>query len=303
MAVTVLTEASPGAPVLSGLAGSLTALLDYCLVTTMGWTKAFTGTNQAAYKQPAGSNGFYLAVDDSAGQNARMTGFEAMTSVTAGTNPFPTASQLAGGLYFYKSSAATNSARVWTFISNGSMFYLIRDVTGGGRTGGDQQVFCFGDIFSYKGGDTFGTVICGEVSSSVTSSGGAFMQAVQTAMTGYSGHYITRANTQIGGATQVGFTCDIAGSGSASYFGAGTLPYPSPIDGQMHLSPIWVGEPSAGKRGVLPGVWHFMHPAANLNGGDTFTGGGNLAGKSFLVSKLGTTSGNLVIEISDTWAA
>ena len=43
--MTTITNATSGAPTLSGTAGSLVAVLDFCLVTTLGWTKPFSGTN------------------------------------------------------------------------------------------------------------------------------------------------------------------------------------------------------------------------------------------------------------------
>lgn len=300
MAVTVLTETSPSAPVLNGLAGSLIAVLDYCLVTTLGWTKAFSGSNLAAYKSPAGTNGFYLRVDDSGGQNARLIGYEAMTAVSAGTGPFPTDAQQVGGLYCYKSNAGSAAARPWTFISNGKFFYFTRDLNGVGRSGGDWQQFAFGDIISYKGGDAFNTMIAADISPSTTSTSSNFLTSGGTALATVSGHFMARAHTQIGASIACGKYGDYqSGQGSASSFGVGALPYPSAIDGQMHLSPVWVTE-TAGKRGLMPGLWWFLHPAVSLTGGDTFTGGGTLAGRAFTVIKC-SSSNILVFETTDTW--
>lgn len=55
MAITHLTNATPGAPTLTGAIGSLIALLDFCLVTALGWTKAQSGTNLATYISPTGA--------------------------------------------------------------------------------------------------------------------------------------------------------------------------------------------------------------------------------------------------------
>mgnify|MGYP000538869411 CR=1 FL=1 len=63
MAITVLrynnNGTSAGAPALSGSAGSLITVLDFCLVTTLGWTKT-AGTNNGIYRAPTG-NRRYLA--------------------------------------------------------------------------------------------------------------------------------------------------------------------------------------------------------------------------------------------------
>ena len=68
MALTIYRSSDAGAPSLTGAAGSLIALLDACLRTGYGtkagagWTKPFTGTNIAAFRQGAGGNGRYLRV-------------------------------------------------------------------------------------------------------------------------------------------------------------------------------------------------------------------------------------------------
>ena len=56
MGVTVYRFDDAGAPTLSAAAGALISVLDACLVNgygakpAAGWTKAFSGTNQAAYR-------------------------------------------------------------------------------------------------------------------------------------------------------------------------------------------------------------------------------------------------------------
>lgn len=64
MGVTVYRFDDAGAPTLSAAAGALISVLDACLVNgygakpAAGWTKAFSDTNQAAYRQGAGSTGW-----------------------------------------------------------------------------------------------------------------------------------------------------------------------------------------------------------------------------------------------------
>jgi hypothetical protein len=311
MTVTVLTEASASAPSLTGTAGSLISVLDYCLVTTLGWTKPYSGTNLAAYKAPAGSNGFYLYVDDSTGQNARVRGYEAMTSISAGTNPFPTDTQVSGGLYVYKSNASTSAIRQWTFVSNGKMFYFLRDITGNGRSSSssDWQVLAFGDLMSYKSGDSYGTIIISEATASQTTTSGVFCSSTGNYVSAISaasgtGHYIARAHTQIGTSTPAGKYAEWGGGGqnSSPAIGNGGLTYPSAVDGQMHLSPLWAIENAGvGKRGLIPGIWVPLHAISNFTGGDTFTGAGALAGRTFLIARTNGWSYGFMIETSDTW--
>ena len=73
MTVIVYRWDDPSAPVLSSpSAGSLIGVLDACLVNgygskaAAGWTKAFSGTKLAAYRQGGGSM-CYLRIDDGTG--------------------------------------------------------------------------------------------------------------------------------------------------------------------------------------------------------------------------------------------
>jgi hypothetical protein len=74
MTFSVCKSTDVGAPNITEVAGSLITLLDAVLVNgygtgldakaPLGWTKAFSGTNKAVYKQGAGSSLKYLRVDD-----------------------------------------------------------------------------------------------------------------------------------------------------------------------------------------------------------------------------------------------
>src|SRR6478609_9197278 len=93
------------APTLSASNGALITVLDAVLVngygskTAAGWTKAFSGTNLAAYLQGSGSNGRYLRVDNSTSDNfPRLRGFKAMSAISTGTDGFPLDAQVSGGL-------------------------------------------------------------------------------------------------------------------------------------------------------------------------------------------------------------
>jgi hypothetical protein len=51
----------------------------------------------------------------------------------------------------------------------------------------------------------------------------------------------------------------------------------------------------------MRGIWHFGHGIGNVVDGDTFTGTGDLAGRSFLVVEGIGTSGLMIVETSNTW--
>ncbi len=304
--IVYLSEASPSAPSLTASAGALIAILDYCLVTACGWTKAYTGTNKAAYKQPAGTNGFYLRVDDTNGDGvggARIRGYEIMTDVDTGTGLFPSTAQNASGLFHYK--VVNGGPHPWRFYSNGKLFYFSNDcVTPGSLTAGNWQTFIFGDFTSHMGADAFNTIIIANETTTGTAPFATGNVPPGTFTTG--GHYIARNYSQVGTAQAAAKMINTIGGGISVFgtpnLGYGSAPYPSPIDGKMHLSRVSVMEPS-GVRGHLPGLWHFMHTPAALVSGNTFTGSGDLAGRTFAFLRLAASSseGWATFETSDTW--
>ena len=78
----------PGAPVLTGQAGKMVALLDWVLVSKGGWEVAYSGTNIRAYRSLTG-NRFYLRVDDTQALYSRLRAYRNMTAISTGTGQFP----------------------------------------------------------------------------------------------------------------------------------------------------------------------------------------------------------------------
>ena len=80
--------------------------------------------------------------------------------------------------------------------------------------------------------------------------------------------------------------------------------YPDPITGGINLSRIHVsnGATVKGIRGRLPGVFAPLN-ALPGNNGDTFSGVGDLAGRTFILLDCGSgnTRGRVALETSDTW--
>lgn len=281
-----------GAPVFNGAIGSLITLLDYCLVTTAGWSKEYSGTNIATYRA-AGGNQMRLGVDDTAANDARIRGFESMTAagvaVASGSGPFPTDAQQSGGCYMPKSTD-TGTTRAWRFIGNDRAFYLFW------YRGDYQCVIFFGDIKSNKAGDAYNTVLLGGISASTyTASVCNLTSNIASTITG---NFLCRAYTQTGGSVNSTKVTD-ASMSQATWTGQNGVTYPAPIEGGLLLSPIRVAE-TVGIRGVLPGAWSPVHPTAFTTHGDTFTGSGDLSGRTFFIGVvLGTV--NVLIETSDTW--
>lgn len=287
---------NPAAPGTAG--GSPT-----CKIAGSGWTKPFAdGTYVAAYKQPAGSNGFYLRVDDNSSATvARAQAYETMSNVSSGLTPFPTSAQLAGGVHIVKSDAASSATRPWMLVCNGPFFALfIAHDNSATWTNGNGTAF--GDIKTYKAGgaDPYGTVIIGNTTSSY---GSNCIQTLSASIDSpASGHWIARSYSGIGGSIAVGKTSDYAKSRGASTTGTNGIPYPSAVDGGLYVTPLWVSEltPTNAPRGELPGLWNPLH-ARPLANGDIWTpSSGSLVGKTFEAVNL-YSNGQIFVETSDTW--
>ena len=127
----------------------------------LGWTKDYTGTNLATYR-PAAGNRRWLRVDDTPTNNSIILGYNDMTAVSTGTDPFPATSFVAAsGLRVAK----PNDTLGWFLIGNDRCFYLVA-----ATNSSYWNWMFFGDAPSYKSGDTDNTMIAGcHVSSDTTS--------------------------------------------------------------------------------------------------------------------------------------
>lgn len=291
--VSIQVANSPATPA----TGTITAM-----VAPLGWTKAYSGTNLAAYKSKSGTNGFYLRVDDSAAGDALLRGYEAMTAISTGTGPFPTVAQSTNGLNFYKSADAT--ARPWRIWSDGKIIYMINLTNQTTWVAGNGSGFAFGDFVSYKSGDAYNT--CLNASTTAAGTGGSADIVKQSATAGgaAAGFYVARSAAQTGTAYQAS---KMNGSifGSGSYVGQSTYltTYPDPVHGGLNLAPVYVGnDTSYGVRGYLQGWWGWMHTDSYTHG-DTFSGatGTDIEGRTFEQATQYSANSKMVFETSDTW--
>jgi hypothetical protein len=324
--------------VLTGATGSLCTLLDACLVNgygsqaAAGWTIAYTGTSLRSYKQGAGSNGYYLdVVDNGPGggsfREARMRGYETMTALSTGTQAFPTVAQSSFGAVCRKSSTADATARPWYLLADSTCFYLFVD-TGDLVNPSYSCSFMFGDFFSYKSGDTWNTAIIGRQQENGGVQAESFAMLTQTATnlpgnasnSVWSGHWLDRLHTGVGGSQPFGKHSSLmAGNLNASgmngtIMGTTTsqLQYPNGPDGALEMAPVWIALQSA-VRGYLKGIWCPLH-CQPCGHGDTFTGTGPLAGKSFMALNIfaniyyfynnagAAVGGQVILETSNTWS-
>lgn len=186
----------PGAPALTGLAGSLAEVLDAVLVDgygsgldevePAGWTRELMATNKRVYRNdPVLGSGYFLRVDDTATVgNARhvfVTGFGAMTDIDSGSDRFPAAGN---GSLWPKSTALSGASRPWSIIASSTFFYLFVSIDNGGTgnfSGVPYAPYFAGDIVSLVPGDRTAFMILG------------------TNLTTYTGSTVTRAGLVVAG--------------------------------------------------------------------------------------------------------
>jgi hypothetical protein len=310
---TIYQSTDSSAPVLSGTNGALITVLDAVLVNgygskaAAGWTKAFTGTNKAAYRM-GGGNQFYLRVLDTgpgadAAREARCWGYETMSDIDNGTVLFPNPLQLSSGVIFRKSFSADATARAWIIFADDRTFYAFFATNDGGTI---YIGYMFGDFYSAIPNDPGRTMIIG---GSVEANASSQPFTTVTTINGtIAGHFAARDNGAVRSSPQLGKHGDaIKGS---SIVMDGQLRNPHPTDSLYYLSPMWLHDPVAGFtqfsiRGMMRGLYEGLFPVASVTHGDTFSGVMNGEAKSFRVVSTvrgGGSVGYVVIETSDTLA-
>ena len=304
-----------GAPALSTPNAGLIAVLDACLVNGYGskpgagWAKEFSGTNLAAYRQGAGSM-CYLRVNNATGTGqARVVGYESMSDIDTGANAFPKEAQSAGGLYVNINASTAVANKPWVLIADERRFYLwvgyataMTSLTPLSTSATYQGLFFFGDVVSYKPGDAFCCQIIGATSSAANTERFGLTASLGVAVPG---HYIVRDHTHAVGALANGKFHDYVASGAQLVMGgSASRAYPDPVSGGFGLSRVSVtnGVASPATRGRLPGCWGVLNALPGANG-DTFSGAGDLASRTFILLDCGssTTRGRVALETSDTW--
>lgn len=262
-------------------------------VMSAGWEKRFTGTNLAVYRSlDVSTTRFNLRVNDAAGDAARVVGYETMTTVSAGTAPFPTNTQQASGLFWTKAYTAGAEAVPWFVASNGKRFVVGAAwgsvSTFGGPTYTTMSLNGFGDFTSWKPAvDSFPCAIMGAPAVGDMSASFGQLQ-VST------GYFFARDHLGAAGASQAtlmsGFNAASGASGESSQWGE----FPTALAGSLLLGQPTIGlyPISSGVRGAVPEI--FQTPqgilqSANIRTYDVIAGPGAYSGRKLLVISSSST--------------
>ena len=314
---TIYSSADASGPgTITGTAGSLLTLLDATLVngysgkTAAGWTKPFANSGSiGCYKQGAGAGKSLLVNDDgpngtSTFKEAWATGWEVIASIASpvgtGTGQFPTTAQslTTGHVVVRKSVTADSTARAWIMFADASTFYLFIST---GDTAGTYYAFGFGDFFSLDSTtDSFRCMIIGRSVENTSAVADEGMDLTSNLSAAVVGSFIDRSFSGTGTSVLAGKHGDSAKAGGSATL-LGVVVAPNGPDSSLYLSPVWITESAAPAiRGQLRGFYHQLHAIAAWTDGQTFSGSGTFAGKTFQIVKQSANSGVYCIETSNT---
>lgn len=312
-----LTEASSGAPTLSGTNGTLCAVLDWAL-PQKGWTIEYTATNMRVYRPPSGNRfRLFVAHDSATTGDARLALLRGCESATAAslagiTDPFPTVAQVPNNQStVLVSTTASAVARGYRIIVSPTFLVLATDCAS--ATAASWDLAMFGDLAGTESADSYATICLVGESSSTTSITARGMGAVMGPNFSSGKVYFCRS---IDATVKSSRGC-LYGSSSTtavtSFMNTGGAPaMRSGYAGRINREKVGatcigsanttVGGPAVMKRGWIPNVWNPLH--SNLGGvttADDFTDTAYASGSSFTFAAA-SSSVACILETSDTWS-
>ena len=237
-------------------------------IAPLGWVKAFAGTNKAAYridttKYPQAPTHLIRFDDNQSNYCTRLAGFEAMTSVDAGTGQFPTDGQQSAGLWLLKNQdASTTAYRPWFVVGDGQIFYFgVASYTDSPTYGGPSWA-AFGAYKSLNS-EAFNFLVAGNYPNDSTPSPDQSYTFCNAAR----GEYQFLARSYDGLSQSARFT---SRSWPTSYSGSGEgsapLAYPNGPNNGLYLCPLEIFETQNygyHHRGTYPGVLMLPHRLNN----------------------------------------
>lgn len=251
-----------------------------CRMAPAGWERAFvSGDNQrAAFRSLAvDATGMYFYIDDTNNQGTRRSGvkgYESMTDIDTGANPFPYSGADDKWCWWYKSGNESD-ARDWTIVADDRFFWLWwnRD---GGTSGG--RLNAFGDIISHVPSDAYHCLVSGEWSNSdesvqpMLATVGFATGAASEDTFSYGVHYARDWYGNMIGSAGLGAVAAWLSSDNFYYSTGGArapfpigfhgVTFPSSISGGTIMTPVYLQEGTHDVtviRGQAPGLYAPMH--------------------------------------------
>ena len=232
-----------------------TGTITICYSPIGTWAEQFSGTTNKLVVRSgdvAGSRA-YFQFDDTATLATGCRMFETMSDIATGTQQCPSSTAEAAVYGIIKSHVADSSTRNWWLIGDGRTFYIgIAH-----RASNYWACYYFGDIVSYKAGDTKHAMI--RCFTNTSAYGAATYNSSPGSVTPYMRPYIQRS---------------MSGAGLGDAFSIATLfgnwgmqslaTFPSLSDNGVHTSEVYAMDSNSASngayqvRGRLPGI-HACH--------------------------------------------
>lgn len=308
MTVRQYSHLDPDAPVLTQGAGKFIELLDAVLVNgygsqpPLGWTKEFSGTNIAVYRNDPtvpGSTGMYLRVDDINSSYAQVSAYKTMSDINTGTDRIPNPSQYSQTAIYWHKLYSGNGTKRWMIIGDERTFYGYNSISGSYPTDDFyySNPYGVGDFISYVPSNVWNYMLFGSGSSS-SSSTQWFPYSVGSSG-GYTAH-IGRAQDLV---------VDKSSRIDVPFFrsGASSNPAFSPYTGLVHMTPAYIYEYAAmsSVTGEFRGVLYHYGRSTDTQFENFGKKPGDPAGPDYIQFNGFTSSnssmGNLLIANSGEW--
>jgi hypothetical protein len=152
-----------GAPTLNNAVSSFIGVLDWALDISdpvNGWQKVYTGTNKAAYRPRAGLRYYVRFEEAAAGVSVLTRGYESMTDVDTGVDPFPLITKFAlANFGITKVATSTATARAYWGIKTARYFLIV--ISGGAAATGENYSYAFGELPTIHTGENYPFIVSG----------------------------------------------------------------------------------------------------------------------------------------------
>ena len=263
-----------------------------CRQDGAGWTIPFTDVNKAVFKQGVASNGFYLDVDDTLTNAAKVRAYEAMTAVGVGTAPFPTVAQEANR---YWAKGTTNSQ--WVVVAEESFVMVWTPEASTAHS--TAAAWFFGDFREIGNLNGYNTILVAGSSSSQAT--GSLHDIESSSSSNPTTRYVARDHTGLGGSRNVALLGDSSMTSSSQYSATSGADYPEPLDNSVYLQEFRVvaSATEKGLYGHVDGVYAMLHVIPFGNTETSYFGGsGDFPNDEFVYLSCDSTSA-VVMRISD----
>lgn len=295
---TVYRSTDPGAPVLSGTAGSFAALMDAVLVNGygtgpdakpgLGWVRAFSDGHKRAYQNSLadGGTGMFWRIDDSNAQYVLNSCYHTMSDIDTGIDAFGHVNNAWG-----KSISANTTARAWVVVGNSRTAYVFL-ANGAGSWQSAHVCFPVGDYGHINPSYAFAFMVARTAVATVTSGSNAAPMLVTAGNSStVNGSHIAGARSYDGGTINQNMETRRSLVAGQQYPGGyNGLTYPYPVTGGMVASQVTIA--AAGVFvGFYPGMYAPEHPSIPFSPMSVQSNIAGLVGEWF-VCELGGNSAN-----------